>query len=77
MLHKHKCNACGKVWEHVQRDDVSDKEYHRLHNCPGCGVNQRAVYFTSQTEERAWEEYQRARNPFAAILMDLLDSIEG
>lgn len=77
MRHKHKCDACGEVWTHDQRDDVSDDEYHRLHNCPGCGVNQRMVYFTSETEERAWEEYQRARNPFQALVYDLIDMLKA
>lgn len=71
MLHKHKCDECSHVWEHVQRDDVSEDEYHRLHNCPQCGVNQRMVYFTSEADEKSWFEYQRKRDPIGALLFDL------
>lgn len=77
MLHKHKCKSCGHIWEHRQDDEASDQEYHNLHDCPECGVNQRRVYFETPADEKAWEAYQRKRDPVAAFLSDLLDHIES
>lgn len=77
MLHKHKCDSCSTIWEHVQRDDVSNEEYNRLHNCPKCGINQRYVLLSSKEERDAWREHQRKRDPTMALILDLLDSIRS
>jgi rRNA maturation endonuclease Nob1 len=40
--HRHKCEACGHIWEHAS-DNAGDTE---AHTCPKCG-----------TELESWEWY--------------------
>lgn len=48
--HKHKCDGCGFIWEHVRATEASSAEYHKLHDCAVCGLNQREVYYAPGEE---------------------------
>jgi hypothetical protein len=41
--HAHKCRGCGRIWEHVQARDVTDRQYEKLHTCT-CGKIEYYVY---------------------------------
>lgn len=41
MLHKHKCDDCGVVWEH---DALCLADHTAAHKCPKCGKEQRTKY---------------------------------
>lgn len=81
MRHSHRCDACGTVWTHEQRNDVSEAVYNSLHDCPTCGRNQRIVhsYVNSAWDSRGLSPQQLAQlndsqQPFAG-LADLIDRL--
>lgn len=61
MRHKHKCPDCATIWEHERPpDDTSEEEYHRLHNCPECGRNQRRIYFATRADRDRYNAAEAA-----------------
>jgi rubredoxin len=47
-MHEHKCQSCGTIWAHEEPEiETSIPEYHKRHNCPHCGQNERKRYIAS------------------------------
>lgn len=69
LTHKHKCDGCGYIWEHVQLRDVSDEAYDANHDCAKCGRNQRTVYMPTAEDRVNRTRETIEEDPELAILL--------
>lgn len=70
MEHSHKCDTCGTIWSHKVELECTKDEYHKAHDCPSCGENQREIHISP-----AEKEIDRAR--LDAVKDDISDYISA
>lgn len=54
--HLHKCNQCGKIWDHTNYCFGKVKE----HQCPNCGEEQYWQHSLSMTDIRSYVEQKNS-----------------
>lgn len=79
-VHSHKCRAagCGTVWTHERLLDTSEAVYHKAHDCPKCGKNERNRHYgpdAAQLTPMSPPTGSRILDFFAALARDL-DALE-
>ena len=63
LMHKHKCENCGIVWQHHFRA----RNQLRYHTCPGCGRVQWLIYQGDEPASVTQHSLRRKRWPGARV----------